>query len=99
LQNLSWVFLTFANLPLLALLGNVLFSYIELKGCVDRSRGFEDNLQTYGLMAGMFQSGFCLGGFVGPSAAGYFTGQFGFEWATSVCGFISIFLVSGWCEL
>ncbi|KAF6039419.1 SLC18B1 [Bugula neritina] len=95
---LSWLIPTTLPLTAVALIllgisiGAALIPVFPLVIRLAKSRGFEDNLQTYGLMAGMFQSGFCLGGFVGPSAAGYFTGQFGFEWATSVCGFISIFL-------
>ena len=54
----------------------------------------EDNLQTYGLVSGFFQSGFSLGAFVGPSAAGYFAGKFGFPWSCTICGFIMWFCVS-----
>jgi len=59
-----------------------------------RNAGYEDNLQTYGVISGFFNSGFSLGAFLGPSAAGYFDNNYGFPWSTTICGFITIAVVS-----
>ena len=59
-----------------------------------RSRGYEENLQTFGLISGFFNSGSALGAFVGPTASGFFYDKYGFEWTTSINGFIIIGLVS-----
>ncbi|XP_067934915.1 MFS-type transporter SLC18B1-like [Watersipora subatra] len=55
-----------------------------------REKGFEDNLQTFGLVSGFFQSGFSLGGFVGPTAAGYFADLYGFAWSSSICAIVLV---------
>lgn len=54
----------------------------------------KDDIQTLGIVSGYFSSGFSLGGFLGPTAAGYFDGKFGFPWASSICGFIILTVVS-----
>ncbi|KAF6035613.1 SLC18B1 [Bugula neritina] len=56
-----------------------------------RSGGLPDNLQTFGLVSGLFTSGFSLGAFLGPTLAGYLVNQYEFAWACSVCGLIVIF--------
>ncbi|XP_045129884.1 MFS-type transporter SLC18B1-like [Portunus trituberculatus] len=44
--------------------------------------GFPDDIQTYGLVSGMWTSTFALGAFIGPSAAGALFDLVGFSWAT-----------------
>ena len=78
---------------LYALVVGWIFQYITVDVCF-RNAGFEDNLQTYGLVSGFFNSGFSLGAFVAPSAAGYFNGQLGFAWSSSICGFVNFGVVS-----
>lgn len=46
--------------------------------------GFEDNLDTFGLVSGLFNSFFCLGAFCGPSLGGTMVDQLGFAWASTV---------------
>ena len=46
------------------------------------SNGFPDDIQTYGLVSGMWTSTFALGAFIGPSAAGALFDLVGFAWAT-----------------
>ena len=58
--------------------------------------GFSNNINTCGLVSGLWSSTFALGAFVGPSAAGILLDNFGFPWATMlvVC-FGTFFLVVG----
>jgi MFS family permease len=44
--------------------------------------GFGDGLATYGLVAGLWASGFSLGAFIGPSVAGVLFDYVGFRLAT-----------------
>ncbi|XP_076238345.1 MFS-type transporter SLC18B1 [Calliopsis andreniformis] len=44
--------------------------------------GFPDNLETYGLISGLWTSTFALGAFIGPSVAGILLDQIGFRNAT-----------------
>lgn len=46
------------------------------------ANGFPDDIQTYGLVSGMWTSTFALGAFIGPSAAGALFDTIGFRWAT-----------------
>ncbi|XP_064112403.1 MFS-type transporter SLC18B1-like [Macrobrachium nipponense] len=46
------------------------------------ANGFPDDIQTYGMVSGMWASTFALGAFIGPSAAGALFDHIGFEWAT-----------------
>ncbi|XP_066990122.1 MFS-type transporter SLC18B1-like [Macrobrachium rosenbergii] len=46
------------------------------------ANGFPDDIQTYGLVSGMWTSTFALGAFIGPSAAGALFDAVGFPWAT-----------------
>jgi len=48
------------------------------------ANGFPDDIQTYGLVSGMWTSTFALGAFIGPSAAGALFDWCGFGWATVV---------------
>ncbi|VVC34299.1 Major facilitator superfamily,Major facilitator superfamily domain [Cinara cedri] len=44
--------------------------------------GFPNNLETYGLISGLWTSTFALGAFIGPSIAGMLYDIVGFGWAT-----------------
>ncbi|XP_045590438.1 MFS-type transporter SLC18B1 [Procambarus clarkii] len=46
------------------------------------ANGFPDDIQTYGLVSGLWTSTFALGAFIGPSAAGALFDWIGFSWAT-----------------
>lgn len=46
------------------------------------ANGFPDDIDTYGLVSGMWASTFALGAFIGPSAAGALFDLIGFGWAT-----------------
>ncbi|KAG7163416.1 MFS-type transporter SLC18B1-like [Homarus americanus] len=44
--------------------------------------GFPDDIETYGLVSGLWTSTFALGAFIGPSAAGALFDWIGFGWAS-----------------
>jgi len=44
-----------------------------------RSYGFPNNLETYGLISGLWTSTFALGAFIGPSVAGILLDNIGFR--------------------
>ena len=46
--------------------------------------GFPDNINTYGLVSGIWTSTFALGAFLGPTLAGYLYDLVGFPWASVV---------------
>lgn len=46
--------------------------------------GFPNNLETYGLISGLWTSTFALGAFIGPSLAGILYDTIGFRYATMV---------------
>ena len=61
--------------------------------------GFPDDISTYGLVSGFWNSLFALGLFIGPSAAGILYDLIGFSWASlTVIGF-NLILFSGLCIL
>lgn len=45
--------------------------------------GFEDNLDTFGLVSGLFNSAFSLGTFVGPTVGSVIQEYKGFDWAAT----------------
>ncbi|RUS77197.1 hypothetical protein EGW08_015024, partial [Elysia chlorotica] len=53
--------------------------------------GFENNLDTYGLVSGLFNSIWCLGGFVGPTIGGVLVNEMGFNKAASVIALSQFF--------
>ena len=55
--------------------------------------GFSNNINTYGLVSGLWTSTFALGAFVGPSAAGILLEHFGFPWATMFISCFGLFLL------
>lgn len=44
-----------------------------------RRNGFPDNIETYGLVSGLWTSTFALGAFIGPSVSGYLYDSIGFR--------------------
>ena len=76
--------------------GAVLVSSFVISHSEAISSGFSDNINTYGLVSGLWTSTFALGAFVGPSAAGILLDHCGFPWATMyVVSFGLFFLVAG----
>ena len=49
-----------------------------------RLLNFPDDMSTYGMISGLFNSSFSLGVFIGQSAAGYLFTQLGFPWASQI---------------
>uniref|UniRef100_A0A0B7AZM1 Major facilitator superfamily (MFS) profile domain-containing protein n=1 Tax=Arion vulgaris TaxID=1028688 RepID=A0A0B7AZM1_9EUPU len=49
-----------------------------------REIGLSDNLNTFGLVAGLFNSIFCLGAFVGPTIGGALVDQIGFYYGSTI---------------
>ncbi|KAK7502865.1 hypothetical protein BaRGS_00005814, partial [Batillaria attramentaria] len=48
--------------------------------------GFEDSLDTFGLVSGLFNSAFSLGTFIGPTVGSVIQEYKGFDWAATVTG-------------
>ena len=59
-----------------------------------RSQGFSNNLETYGLISGLWTSTFALGAFIGPSLGGILYDTIGFKNATMVVVTLNAFVVS-----
>ena len=58
--------------------------------------GYTSNVDLFGTVSGLFQSGNSLGGFIGPLLGVVLTEQLGFEWGiTCVAGFM-VSVVSFW---
>ncbi|KAL0281503.1 UNVERIFIED_CONTAM: hypothetical protein PYX00_002475 [Menopon gallinae] len=58
------------------------------------TNGFPNNLETYGLISGLWTSTFALGAFIGPSMAGILYDTIGFENATMVVVALNALVVS-----
>ena len=56
--------------------------------------GFANNLETYGLISGLWTSTFALGAFIGPSIAGVLYDIVGFGYATLFVIVLSAIVVS-----
>uniref|UniRef100_A0A2C9LRP1 Major facilitator superfamily (MFS) profile domain-containing protein n=1 Tax=Biomphalaria glabrata TaxID=6526 RepID=A0A2C9LRP1_BIOGL len=70
---------TFISLCMVPTLNCLLQGAVEL--------GFENNLDTYGIISGLFNSAFCLGSFTGPMVGGVLIDYIGFNYgATAVSG-------------
>ncbi|KAA0191450.1 hypothetical protein HAZT_HAZT007735 [Hyalella azteca] len=54
--------------------------------------GLPDDLTTYGLVSGLWNSSFALGGFIGPSIAGLMFDTIGFGWGTSIIALLHLFV-------
>ncbi|KAH9489975.1 hypothetical protein Btru_035420 [Bulinus truncatus] len=53
--------------------------------------GFENNLDTYGIVAGLFTSVYCLGSFTGPMIGGLLIESIGFRYGATVISGIYLF--------
>jgi MFS family permease len=58
-----------------------------------RSYGFPNNLETYGLISGLWTSTFALGAFVGPSIAGILYDSVGFRNGTMFIVVLNVIVV------
>lgn len=58
-----------------------------------RQYGFSNNLETYGLISGLWTSTFALGAFIGPSVAGILLDNIGFRNATMFIVFLHMLVV------
>uniref|UniRef100_A0A0A9WX84 MFS-type transporter C6orf192 n=1 Tax=Lygus hesperus TaxID=30085 RepID=A0A0A9WX84_LYGHE len=54
------------------------------------AHGFPNNLETYGLISGLWTSTFALGAFIGPSLAGILYDKWKFQWASMSIVILSI---------
>ncbi|KAA0202609.1 hypothetical protein HAZT_HAZT007732 [Hyalella azteca] len=54
--------------------------------------GLPDDLTTYGLVSGLWNSSFALGAFIGPSIAGVMFDTIGFGWGTSIIALLHLFV-------
>ncbi|KAA0200569.1 hypothetical protein HAZT_HAZT007637 [Hyalella azteca] len=54
--------------------------------------GLPDDLTTYGLVSGLWNSSFALGAFIGPSIAGVMFDSVGFGWGTSIIALLHLFV-------
>ncbi|XP_022324412.2 MFS-type transporter SLC18B1-like isoform X2 [Crassostrea virginica] len=52
--------------------------------------GFEENMDTNGMVSGLFNSCFSLGAFMGPTLGGVLVDKFGFDWAATGCAILII---------
>ncbi|ESO99372.1 hypothetical protein LOTGIDRAFT_113544 [Lottia gigantea] len=55
--------------------------------------GYEESLDTFGMVSGLYNSAYSLGAFVGPTVGGIITDQYGFGWAACLSSLIFIFTV------
>ncbi|XP_059154912.1 MFS-type transporter SLC18B1-like isoform X2 [Physella acuta] len=55
--------------------------------------GFENNLDTYGIVAGLFNAVFSIGAFTGPMMAGALVDKIGFNYGTTVVSGINFFVM------
>jgi MFS family permease len=70
-------------------------SSTEIFATYFRSYGFPNNLETYGLISGLWTSTFALGAFVGPSIAGILYDSVGFRNGTMFVVLLNVIVVSG----
>ncbi|XP_005099602.1 MFS-type transporter SLC18B1 [Aplysia californica] len=57
------------------------------------SLGFEDNVETFGMISGLFLTAFCTGAFIGPTTGGVLTDHVGFNKAAMVIVGIYLFVM------
>lgn len=55
--------------------------------------GLEENMDTHGMVSGLFNSCFSLGAFLGPTIGGLLADKFGFDWAATGCAGLLTFSV------
>lgn len=55
-------------------------NFYPFLSCISfRRNGFPDNIETYGLVSGLWTSTFALGAFIGPCVSGYLYDTIGFR--------------------
>lgn len=59
-----------------------------------RSNGFPNNIETYGLVSGLWTSTFALGAFIGPTVSGLLFDSVGFRASTMFVYIIHLIAVS-----
>ncbi|XP_071853817.1 MFS-type transporter SLC18B1-like [Apostichopus japonicus] len=52
--------------------------------------GYPDDLATQGVVSGLFNSCFSLGGFIGPLLGGYLVDQYNFQWTSTIFAFANL---------
>lgn len=62
-------------------------------GFMSRQYGFPNNLETYGLISGLWTSTFALGAFIGPSVAGILMDNIGFRNSTVFIDLLHVVVV------
>lgn len=55
--------------------------------------GLEENMDTHGMVSGLFNSCFSLGAFMGPTVGGVLADKLGFDWASTGCAGLMAFAV------
>ncbi|XP_061173557.1 MFS-type transporter SLC18B1-like [Saccostrea echinata] len=57
------------------------------RGLIDSAKelGMEENMDTHGMVSGLFNSCFSLGAFMGPTVGGVLVEEFGFDWSATGC--------------
>ncbi|VDK73088.1 unnamed protein product [Litomosoides sigmodontis] len=55
-----------------------------------REFGYDESLQTYGCMSGLFQSAYSFGSFFGPTIGGLFVQWIGFQWTTTIIALLNV---------
>jgi len=84
------VWLVCIALPVCGLSGG--FSFVPIMPDMfrtARANGMANNSSTNAVLSSIFGSMFYLGATIGPSIAGIFNEHFGFQWSTSIAGFIA----------
>ncbi|CAG9534097.1 unnamed protein product [Cercopithifilaria johnstoni] len=59
-----------------------------------REYGYDESLQTYGCVTGLFQSAYSFGSFVGPTVGGLCVQWIGFPWTTTIIALLNVVFVS-----
>nr|CAH7734219.1 unnamed protein product [Callosobruchus chinensis] len=81
MQTVLWVTILGLVLHGLGMAAQLVSSFSDaLRTCV--AHGFPNNLETFGMVSGLWTSTFALGAFIGPSAAGILMDAVGFRYAT-----------------
>ncbi|CAH1961754.1 unnamed protein product [Acanthoscelides obtectus] len=81
MQTVLWVTILGLVLHGLGIAAQLVSSFSDaLRTCV--AHGFPNNLETFGMVSGLWTSTFALGAFIGPSIAGILFDAVGFRYAT-----------------
>ncbi|XP_062589053.1 MFS-type transporter SLC18B1-like [Saccostrea cucullata] len=66
------------------------------RGLIESAKalGMEENMDTHGMVSGLFNSCFSLGAFIGPTVGGALADKLGFDWSATVCaGLITLSVI------